>query len=921
MPLTSGTQVGAYEVIELVGAGGMGEVYRAVDTRLKREVALKVLPASVAAEQDRLLRFAREAEMLAALNHPNIASIYGVEESSGVRALVMELVDGETLADQIARGPIPVTEALSIARQIALALESAHEQGIIHRDLKPANIKLRDDGTVKVLDFGLAKLADPVTSASGTSSMSLSPTITSPALMTSAGMLLGTAAYMSPEQAKGRPADKRSDLWAFGCVLFEMLTGKRAFEADDVSETLAAVLRGDPEWTALPADTPPAVRTLLRRCLDRDRRKRVADAATALFALDEHPNLIADASPVNQTAVRGELDAAVGAVEQRSRRRLLVAAAAGVVLAAAATAVTWWVMRPSPLPVKRFILGSSAFPANQGGHRFAISRSGSHVAYVDGRGASRLFVRRIDRLEPSVLVSPASQPFFSPRGDWIGYLDPIDLTLKRVSVNGPPAVSIAKLGMTMRGATWVDEDTIVISDSEGLKRVSVSGGMVTAITPRLADAVPKGPYVMPVGIPGSDLVVFTIGSSAGVTGGTPTIAVLDLSTNAVTPVLTGGSDAQYVASGHLVYTAGGSLWAVRFNPARLEVLGTAVPVVPDITVSTGAVVAAYAVSEKGTLLYTAGDTAARQRTLVWVDRNGRETPVHPSLPNRAYLYPRLSDDETRVAVDIRDQQNDIWILHLASMALEKFTNNPGQDRSPVWAGDRLLFGSDQEGRSRVFWQAFDRKSPSVALTGAADANRFPLSVTPNGRQAILWHVAGSDETSDLLLVDLSPGNIAGAAPAAQNPRPLVVDQSGAINGIVSPNGSWLAYEANDTTNWEIYVRPFPDGGVIPVTSGGGRQPLWSRSGDELFYLGPGGMMSVRVRPGPNWSAESPKQLFSTAAYYVGETGRPLRSYDVSRDASRFLMLRPVGQVRAADEETNILAVDNWFDELKRLVGE
>jgi serine/threonine-protein kinase len=472
----------------------------------------------------------------------------------------------------------------------------------------------------------------------------------------------------------------------------------------------------------------------------------------------------------------------------------------------------------------------------------------------------------------------------------------------------------------MRGATWVDDDTIIVSDVEGLKRVSVSGGTVSAIAPRFTGNAPKGAPFLPVSIPGSDLVVFTIGSPAAVTGGTPTIAILDLSTNVVTPVHTGGTDAQYVASGHLVYTAGGSLWAVRFDPERLQVSGTPVPVVTEITVSTGDVVAAYAVSETGTFLYTAGDAVPRPRTLVWVDRNGRETPVHQALPHRTYLYPRLSDDETRVALDVRDQQNDIWILHLGSKALVRFTTSPLQDRAPVWAGNRLLFGSNHEGRSRVFWQAFDRKSPPIAVTAPADVNRFPVSVTPDGSQAIVWQVAGSDEASDLLLVDLSPENTARATPAGDGPKPLVADQNGAINGIVSPNGAWLAYEANDTGNWEIYVRPFPDGGAIPVSSGGGRQPLWSRSGDELFYLTPRGMVSVRVRPGPNWSADAPKHLFSTEAYYVGEAGRPLRSYDVSRDGSRFLMLRPVGEVRAADEETEIIAVENWFEDLKRLVG-
>ena len=478
MALTLGTRLGVYEITAPIGEGGMGQVYRATDTRLKRQVAIKILPPSLATDADRLARFQREAEVLASLNHPNIAAIYGLEESGGLTALVMELVEGEDLSQRIAHGPIPLDEALPIARQIAEALEAAHEQGIIHRDLKPANIKVRPDGTVKVLDFGLAKALEPVAAMSVSNSMS--PTITTPA-MTQAGMILGTAAYMSPEQARGRTVDKRADIWAFGCVLYEMLTGRRAFEGDDVSDTLAAVLRADPDWTALPAKTPTPIRRLLRRCLEKDRKRRLDSAADARLEIDDALTIpAADASP----AV--------------APRRVMPVAIASVLVTAVVVAVAMWVlMRPAPLParVERFVIPTPADASaiSNFGSAVAMSPDGSRVVYRTlPRGAADvatdavLYLRDRGQLEPTLLrgTEGATGPVFSPDGEWIAFQNLKDQTLKRVSVLGGLPQTICRVDGLLRGASWGPDNTIVFATNgtKGLRQVAVDGGAPQVLT-------------------------------------------------------------------------------------------------------------------------------------------------------------------------------------------------------------------------------------------------------------------------------------------------------------------------------------------------------------------------------------------------------------------------------------------------------
>ena len=485
MSLSPGTRLGPCEILSALGAGGMGELYRARDARLNRDVAIKVLPHLLVGDPERLARFQREAQVLASLNHPYIAHIHGLEESQGVRALVMELVEGEDLAERIVRGPIPFDEALPIARQIAEALEAAHEQGIIHRDLKPANIKVRADGTVKVLDFGLAKAMDPLSSSAAAAALANSPTITSPAAMTAAGIILGTAAYMSPEQARGKVVDKRTNIWAFGCVLYEMLTGTRPFRGDDVTDTIAAVVRADPDWSKLRADTPTAIRRLLRRCLEKDRMRRLPDAADARLEIDEALSPLAGGANTEPAA-----HPASGAIVAGWARALPWAVIGMLAIALALVLVLWapWRSAAPPRVTRTTITpsGPAALTINGADRDLALSPDGMHVVYV-GNAGTQLFVRALDALEPVAIASGGAVrgPFVSPDGQWVGFVDNIS-TLKKVVITGGPPITLASLDDNApRGATWAPDDTIIFATGNtatGLQRVSAAGGTPDVLT-------------------------------------------------------------------------------------------------------------------------------------------------------------------------------------------------------------------------------------------------------------------------------------------------------------------------------------------------------------------------------------------------------------------------------------------------------
>jgi Tol biopolymer transport system component len=916
MPLSAGVRLGPYEILSAIGAGGMGEVYRSRDTKLNRDVAVKVLPELFANDPERLARFRREAQMLAALNHPNIAHIHGFEDSGGIHALVMELVDGPTLAERIALGSIPLTEALTIATQIAQALDAAHEQGIVHRDLKPANVKVRDDGTVKVLDFGLARLVAPESNVAGTGpALTQSPTLTTPAA-TLAGVILGTAAYMSPEQAKGRTADKRSDVWAFGAVLYEMLTGRRPFAGEDLSDTLASVLKSEPDWSALPAEVPPHIRLLIQRCLAKDRRQRTADISIALFVMTEVASLV-PAGAVGSGPV-------VGSGRTTLWRQLAMAAVAAIVVGIAAGTAVWVAFRPTTARVTRFEIpqtGAGALSIDLQSRDVAIAPDGRSIVYKGtGTTATQLYVRALDRLEPTVLANAtgtsgpgARAPFVSRDGQWIGFVDvAASVTLKKVAITGGPALPLCRLDGASRGATWGDDDTIILATAAlgtGLQRVSSAGGEPTVLTKPNPEQG-EGDHLWPQFLPGSKAVLFTITATTGGIDASQ-VAVLDLRTGTRKILMRGGSQAQYVRSGHLVYVAAGTLRAVAFDLDRLETIGPAIPVVPQVvTMPSGT--AEFDIATDGTLVYASGGTgAAPARTLVWVDRQGREEAVK-GAPLRAYAVPRLSPDGTRVALEIRDQENDIWVWDLGHETLTRVTFDPGLDRAPVWMPDgrRLVFSSQAGGATgALFWQAADGTGRAERLAPGTNV-QIPTAVSRDGTR-IVFMEAFAATRADVMALRLDKDHTI---------RPLVQTPYVEQNGEISSDGRWLAYQSTDSGQDQIFVRPFPDvtSGLWQVSTGGGTRPLWSWNGQELFYIAPNGaLMSVRVGRGETWTAGAPTKAIE--ASYLVETGIGARSYDVSADGKRFLMIKQGGAAGQTGSEAKLIVVQNWLEELKQLV--
>ena len=909
MALTPGTRLGPYEVTAQIGVGGMGEVYRATDTNLKRFVAIKVLPDSVAFDAERLARFQREAEVLASLNHPNIAAIYGLERTGGMTALVMELVEGPTLADRIAQGAIPDDDALPIARQIVEALEAAHERGIIHRDLKPANIKAHEDGTVKVLDFGLAKALAPEPASATAGHLMQPPTITSPAAMTGVGMLLGTAAYMSPEQAKGRPADKRSDVWSFGCVLYEMLTGRRAFDGEDVTETIAAVVRDQPNWALLPPNVSEQVRLLLKRCLEKDRRARVSDIAVARFLLAESiPSTTPSTAPLPW------------------RRRLLAIAAVGAFGVAVAAGGAWLGGRSksqaSSLPARFVLAPPRDLPLFlQGFDRdIVISPDGSQIVYrsTTGSGGTVFAVRGINDLTPRLLGGTGGRaPFMSPDGSWVGYVAGSEL--RKVSITGGSSIAIATLGSLPRGIHWGPDNRIlfgVVDPSKGLQSIAASGGDLRSLTTPAREKGEIGHYY-PFAMPDGKAVLFTIGSGASDTG---QIAALDLQTGRYKTLIRDGSAAVFIEPGYLVYASRGTLQAVRFDPRRLEVSGEPVPVVDQVmTTSIGN--ANFSVSRTGTLVYVAGGALVQNvspRSLVWVNRRGIETPTE--APTRLYGVARLSPDGTRVAVDIRSPGSDIWVWDLARKTLTPLNLDPAVDLAPVWTQDsrKIIWSSSRGGGNpNLYFQSADGTGPVERLT-INDRAQFATAATPDGSRFILFSPSAASGIGSLAAVDLFTAALDGRR---QPPVPLLQSSAQQLAGEISPDGHWLAYQSDESGRHEVFVRPFPnvESGRWQVSTEGGTRPAWSRRGDELFYLdGNDRLTAVRFQAsGTTFIPGTPTRVLNER-YVAGSTtrGYDLRSYDVSADGQRFLMLKETVGTSTAAPLPTMTVVLNWIEELK-----
>jgi Tol biopolymer transport system component len=880
----------------------MGEVYRARDTKLNRDVALKILPEVFALDSDRLARFKREAQVLASLNHPNIGGIYGFEESNGVQALVLELVEGPTLADRIGQGSIPVDEALPIARQIAEALEAAHAQGIIHRDLKPANVKVRADGMVKVLDFGLAKALEP---SSVSRDVSESPTITSPA-MTRMGVILGTAAYMSPEQAKGPEADKRSDIWAFGCVLYEMLTDRRAFDGEDMTEVLGAVLRLEPNWEALSSDVPQPVRTLLQRCLVKDRRKRIADIAAALFVLD-HQAGVADTST-----------AAAAPLPPRPLWRRVAALTAGALLVGiVAGASVWFATRPAPLRVVRFTIapaGTAALTISDVDRALMITPDGTRVIYV-GNNGTQLFVRPLDQLEPRAIATGSGLRgvSVSPDGQWVSFADATSgastATLKKVAITGGPTVTVAQMDGPSRGAAWAPDDTIIfatISPATGLQRVSAAGGEPTVLTKPDRE---RGEFdhLWPEFLPGGEAVLFTITSQIDSIENAQ-IAVLDLRTGTSKVLIRGGSHAHYLPTGHLVYGVTGTLRAVAFDLARREVTGTPAPVL-DGVVTTRPGAADVAVAASGSLVYVSGVAGGGGRqTVVSVDRQGRASPL-PGLPLDAYRTVRVSPDGAWLAVATED---DVWIYDFARATRSRLTTHPAQDTSPLWTldGQRIIFTSTRAGYPELFWRPADGTgSDERLLAGAKDLIALnAMGWSADGRQLLFTEVPPTNQCAIGQITFERPSDV----------KLLVKSESCNFYPAVSPNGRWMAYESNLSGREEIYIERYPElGNRQLISTGGGGLPLWSRDGRELFFSGPDSrqILAVPVQSGTTLIVGRPQVLFELAM--LSNQGE-VRPYDIAPNG-RFLIIGRDQADSGSGAPSNMVVVQNWFEELKHLV--
>jgi eukaryotic-like serine/threonine-protein kinase len=894
--LTAGTRLGPYEITAQIGVGGMGEVYRATDTSLGRQVAIKVLPEAFAQDAERLARFEREAKTLAALNHPHIAQIYGLERSSGMPALVLELVEGKDLSQRIARGLIPIDEALPIAKQIAEALEAAHEQGIIHRDLKPANIKLRSDGVVKVLDFGLAKLleTDPSVprSSGAAAAVTNSPTITTPAV-TMAGVILGTAAYMSPEQARGEAVDHQADIWAFGCVLFEMLSGRRPFDGRTVSDVMAAVLRGEPEWTAVPRDLHPRIRLMLERCLDKEPTNRyhsIADARVDVQKAAADPS----AGTMDSSTLRAQA--------HRTLLGLLVAA----VVAGGAAGAAVWALKPAGTPrLERFahVLPPGESFSRTGSGMVAISPDGASIVYTAN---GSLFLRLIDRVDAQAITGTngdPTNPFFSPDGRSIGYQDFRVGELRRIAVSGGRPVTLAPV-TNLFGATWSSDDKIVFGQENGIWRISASGG-----TPELLVRIAPGERVhAPQLLPGGKSLLFTLRTEVGSRAWEDARLVVQSLENGERRVIATGRDGRYLPTGHLVYGLKSVLFAVPFDIDGRLTRGAAVPLVEGVrepTLFPGTTgTANYDVSATGTLVYVAAEADTPiERELVMVDRRGNAKPILSE--KRDYWRPRLSPNGSRIVVEVAEQGSEqLWIVDLKDGATYALTSGATGNVFATWSpnGESVIYRSNRREGYGIYRQALDgRGGPQLITSIASDV--MPGDVSRDG---VLVFAAG-EQTGSRAIFTLP---IVGGQPSAFLETPALEHMP-----TFAPDGHWIAYASNESGRSEVYIRSYParEQTVRRVSQNGGTAPVWSRDGSELFYRSAAGnLMVVPVRLGAGISVGRAEQLFQTEGRFRISGNAP--AYDV--DASgRFIMVTQPDQ-RLFAKQINI--VQNWTEELKRL---
>jgi serine/threonine-protein kinase len=904
-----GQTLGHYEIIEPLGAGGMGEVYRAHDTRLKRDVAIKVLPADLSTDVERLARLEREAQLLAALSHPNIATIHGLEELEGedgapTRFLVMELIEGETLAEALSRGRIEVGKALIIAREIAEALQAAHGKGIIHRDLKPGNVMITPGGQTKVLDFGLAK-GDEASDAAGrpkpgeSTDLTESPTV---AAATGAGIILGTAAYMSPEQARGKPLDNRTDIWSFGCLLYEMLTGHRPFDGETVTDVLAAIVERDPDWASVPDDVPPLIHVLLRRCLEKDTNERLHHIADARIE-------VAKASKEPELALPG---AAPVAIEGSAWRRLLPwgIAMAAVVVAGLATSFMVRQARQTGASAspRRFAWNLPEGQSVLFGDSITLSRDGRLVVYVGiSDNVQQLFLRSMDQLDalPIPGTEGAEAPFLSPDGQQIGFAieDGVYAVHRE---GGSPRLLTRVSGNAFAGASWGTDGHIVFADGS-LWSIPEAGGMATL----LAEPDPAAEemlFVLPKHMPDREAVLFT--DFRGLTGASNRVAALSLETGEKKILIDPGGHATYLPTGHLLYASEGSLWAVPFDPSTLAAGGHPAPVVNGVQMFLG-LGAQYTVSDDGTLLYLKGTGDAYAITFRWLDRQG-DVVLGISMNRPGVVWtPRLSADERTVAfgLDGTDGRRSIWALDVEREVFSLLAADLDA-RSFEWSPDGTwIYLSADTGSGLDIWRQRANANTRPELVLERPGHQFVRSVSSDG-QWLLFAETDSLNTGSYDIGLLSLTESGGA-------RLLIESEANEHTAKFSSDGSWIAYTSDESGQREVYVRPFPEpGGRTQISSDGGLEPVWSRDGRKLFYRRNLDLMSVEVETGLPFSAGPPRIEIPRGLYY--SPFQTAGSYDVTQNGG-LLMLDYGGLDSRASSRESLIVVLDWFEELKRLV--
>jgi serine/threonine-protein kinase len=872
-PHRIGRDFGPYRILSLLGSGGMGDVFLARDGRLGRDVAVKFLPLDLGSSPERRGRFEREARLLAALNHPNIATLYGFEEYDGTAALVLELIEGPTLAERLAGGALPVREAIAFAGQIAEALEAAHEKRIVHRDLKPANVKLTAGGVLKVLDFGLAK----ETGEAPRADHSQAPTRS--AGETRDGLVVGTASYMSPEQARGLAVDRRTDLWAFGCVLYEMLAGRKAFSGATVSDTIAAVLQKEPDWTALPAKAPPNLLHLLRRCLEKDPRKRLRDAGDARLDLDD---ALSGPPSREQTATPRSLSRVLGVL--------------ALLTLSATSSMVWVLARKSdgPLPVIRttvMLPSRHELDSEPGAYPLTLSPDGRRIAYVArDEGRAQLYVRDLDSFEAKPIpgTEGARFPVFSPDAGWVAFF--ADDKLKRVSVDGGAPIPICDAPGSGRGASWGTDGTIVFDTGAGLARVRADGGEPAPLSVLEAGIDPADLH-WPHFLPGRRAIVATAAARRPERE-RETLVTLDLDSGELRR-LGPGSQAQYTTPGYLVFHSPhvreGAIEAAPFDPGKLTLTGPAISVLDGSFRARNAGGAYFAVARHGTLVFAPGGLA---HTLVRVQRNGRRTPL--TAERRGFRFPRISPDGSRVAVTIDPRPSEIWIYDIARQTRVPLARE-GHSIGAVWRidGERVDFSL----RSDIYSIRADGSAAAEPFLSIEHA-QYPQHWSPDG-SLLLFH-AGLPAGFDIWVKPLS-GEAA----------PLIATPASEYAGRISPDGRWLAYSTDESGRVEVSVRPFPDvnSGKWVVSTGGGHTPVWSPDGRELFYVRGSSLMAVPIETrGARLAPGTPLELFDGPFDTTQDN-----NYDVSPDGKYFVMVETDPDARP----TRIQLVLNWPEELER----